>query len=80
VPQPANPAFPGAYQRLTEGATSNLLYINLQDKCEQSWHWSSTQYSAFNAWVQDFSDGGQNIGYKDRKLAARAVRRILIIE
>lgn len=47
------------------------------DSC---WHWTSTQYDAYNAWDQDFSVGGQSVGNKDGKLAARAVRRILVIQ
>ena len=57
----------------------NLLYINLQDECGTDWHWSSTQYSANRAWVQDFEDGYQRFHLKDRELAVRAVRRELVI-
>lgn len=57
----------------------NLLFINLRENLSQTWHWSSTQYSAHCAWVQNFGDGGQDIGSKNGSLAARAVRRELII-
>lgn len=56
----------------------NLLCINLNHLCEKVWHWSSTQYDANNAWVQDFSHGFQYIDTKDSQLAARAVRRLPI--
>jgi hypothetical protein len=57
----------------------NLLFINLREHFIQRWHWSSTQYSARRAWIQTFGDGYQDIHDKDDSLAARAVRRELII-
>ena len=54
----------------------NLLYINLQDKCEQDIHWSSTQNGAFSAWYQCFEDGYQGFNGKDNEFSVRAVRRI----
>lgn len=42
------------------------------------WYWSSTQYSAYDAFFQDFSDGTQRYDYKDDTLRVRAVRRFLI--
>jgi len=39
-----------------------------------SYYWSSTEYSANNAWGQDFSTGNQGYGYKAGKLCVRAVR------
>jgi hypothetical protein len=41
-----------------------------------SWYWSSTQYSAGNAWVQYFSHGGQFNNGKKYEARARAVRLI----
>lgn len=38
-------------------------------------HWTSTQYSAYGAWAQDFENGGHGIYSKDYELAVRAVRR-----
>lgn len=58
---------------------NNLICINARAHTELCAHWSSTQYSAYGAWYQGFENGGQDIGYKDNKLAARAVRRVLII-
>lgn len=66
--------------QLASQAALNLLTCNLRDMLDPEWHWSSTQYSADNAWVQNCGDGTQDINYKDSKLAARAVRSILVIE
>lgn len=38
-------------------------------------HWSSTQFSAYDAWSQDFEGGLHCIDCKDSRLAVRAVRR-----
>jgi len=43
-------------------------------------YWTSTQYSALNAWVQDFADGLQDYSLKDLEFAVRSVRSILIIQ
>lgn len=45
---------------------------------EPTWYWTSTQYSAYLAWIQDFADGGQSYAYKNYTGRARAVRRIKI--
>lgn len=57
----------------------NLIYINGQEHVEKRAHWSSTQYSARYAWSQGFGVGGQYVDYKSLTLAARAVRRELVI-
>ncbi|MCY1299411.1 hypothetical protein D9M70_489380 [compost metagenome] len=44
---------------------------------EKGWHWSSTQFSPYDAWIQDFDDGAQYDGHKDDEGRARAVRRVL---
>lgn len=54
----------------------NLIYVNLQDKCSDDIHWSSTQCSAYTAWSQHFEDGCQGTDFKDGQLAVRAVRRL----
>jgi hypothetical protein len=53
----------------------SLMYANCPELFETSWHWSSTQFSADNAWVQDFGGGSQRIGTKCYSYAVRAVRR-----
>ena len=42
---------------------------------KDGWYWSSTQYSAYLAWYQDFGDGYQGGSGKTNELRARAVRR-----
>ncbi len=44
----------------------------------REWHWSSTQYSAYGAFIQDFDDGYQDDNDKSLKFRVRAVRRFLI--
>jgi len=43
---------------------------------EAAWYWTSTQYSAGNAFCQGFADGDQDGHGKGNKLRARAVRMI----
>jgi len=45
---------------------------------EDSWYWSSTQYSPGNAWYQTFDDGLQFNDHKDVELRARAVRKFTV--
>ncbi|HET9678962.1 MAG TPA: DUF1566 domain-containing protein, partial [Gammaproteobacteria bacterium] len=52
-----------------------LLYTNLPELFEKCWHWSSTQYSADDAWGQGFGNGGQNGIHKYYECRVRAVRR-----
>jgi hypothetical protein len=40
--------------------------------------WTSSQYSAYHAFVQDFSDGYQSTFHKDNEWRVRAVRRSII--
>lgn len=40
------------------------------------WHWTSTQFSADYAFIQDFDDGYQGLDVKGNNLCARAVRLI----
>ena len=46
----------------------------------ESYYWSSTQHASHSvyAWCQYFTRGGQDCSYKDDKLRARAVRRVLL--
>ncbi|MFM0357960.1 hypothetical protein PQR12_31095 [Paraburkholderia nemoris] len=45
---------------------------------EDTRYWTSTQYSAYDAWFQDFAGGGQGAGYEGSKGRVRAVRRVKI--
>lgn len=66
----------------TEEAPTQTTVTEFQEDGEQAlpvaWHWTSTQYSAHTARIQDFSDGSQtnrNKGYRHR---VRAVRRFKV--
>ena len=54
-----------------------LCYANVKELFEAPWHWSSTQCSPCNAWIQHFVDGDQNDTVKGYALRARAVRRFV---
>lgn len=53
----------------------SLCRATISDKFEKAWYWTSTQYSADNAWGQYFIDGYQNLAYKGGKHRVRLVRR-----
>lgn len=57
---------------------ARLCIANVPEQFEKEWHLTSTQYSAYSAWLQDFLSGGQ-YGY-DKKFEARArlVRRLFL--
>lgn len=58
---------------------SALLYANLQDQFEtDTWHWTSTQYSEYDAWNQGFDDGNQGNDSKAYELRCRFVRRSIL--
>lgn len=65
---------------LPSQAEIHLMAANLKDRLNQDdWYWTSTQYSANHAWVQDFLNGYQgSVVSKDSKGRARAVRMIQI--
>ncbi len=56
----------------------NAMYINLKLKgyggFASSFYWSSTEYSAYSAWNQLFSNGAQGNLYKNYNLYVRCVR------
>ncbi|QEZ48526.1 DUF1566 domain-containing protein [Cupriavidus oxalaticus] len=58
----------------------SLLFANLRDEFEGAWYWSGEQYAGDSnfAWLQTFSDGGQDYGHKNNEFRARAVRRLTI--
>jgi hypothetical protein len=45
---------------------------------EPAIYWSSTQYSAYNAWCQPFDLGSQSSSDKKAEARARAVRRLIL--
>ena len=56
----------------------SLLFANLKGEFEECWHWSSEPQGSSYAWVQTFSNGGQDSSGVDNKDRARAVRRLEI--
>lgn len=54
---------------------SALLYANLSDRFERTWHWTSTSYFESYAWICSFTNGYQTNDHKGHYHAARAVRR-----
>jgi len=54
----------------------NKLYLNRSavGGFSANYYWSSTEYSAYHAWGQDFYSGHQHHNYKNDKLCVRAVR------
>lgn len=55
-----------------------LCYLNVPELFStDGWYSSSTQYSPYGAWIQDFDAGSQDTGLKDGTRRAVAVRRIV---
>uniref|UniRef100_A0AAU6W468 DUF1566 domain-containing protein n=1 Tax=Pseudomonas phage Cruim01 TaxID=3138528 RepID=A0AAU6W468_9VIRU len=54
-----------------------LCRANVPELFEKEWHWSSSQRSAYNAFVQYFDDGIQDNLVKDNELRVRPVRRFI---
>lgn len=52
------------------------LRANVPELFAKEWHWSSTQYSADLAFVQDFENGTSSWDLKVSEYRVRAVRRI----
>lgn len=57
-------------------AELQALWANVPELFEKHYHWSSTQSSAGNAFVQDFEYGTSYWSLKDYDYRVRAVRRI----
>ena len=56
-----------------------LCYLNVPEQFStEDWYASSTQYSPYGAWVQDFGDGYQGLGHKGNERRAVAVRRFKV--
>jgi hypothetical protein len=57
-----------------------LLYANCKEQFEERYYWSGEQHAsdARCAWLQDFSNGGQNDTRVSYECRARAVRRLPI--
>jgi hypothetical protein len=58
---------------------SALLYATVRAQIKTGdWYWTSTQTSAYDAWMQHFSHGGQYLSDKSSTGRARAVRRLIL--
>ena len=57
---------------------SPVLFGNVGELFEPTWYWTSTQYSADDAFIQGFSYGGQLSHGKRYEGRVRAVRRLPI--
>ena len=55
-----------------------LLSANVPELFESGYHWSSTQYSRYVAWMQYFDDGSQNHDGKNGARRVRLVRRLFL--
>lgn len=55
----------------------SLLFANLKEHFEPTWHWSGEQHASGSdyAWYQSFLDGFQHCLSKSSRMRARAVRR-----
>ena len=59
-------------------AEALLMFATLKDQLGDAAMWTSTQYSARNAWCQHFTHGYQGIDSKGAELRAVAVRRLML--
>lgn len=57
-------------------AELQALWANVPELFDKAWHWSSTQSSAYGAFVQVFEYGDSDWNGKDYDYRVRAVRRI----
>lgn len=55
-----------------------LLSANVPELFESGYHWSSTQYSRYGAWMQLFVVGDQSGAVKDSERRVRLVRRLFL--
>jgi hypothetical protein len=67
-------------ENLPAQTTVEIFQKDGSESLDPVWHWSSTQYSAYDAWNQNFVAGNQNVNVKYGELAVRAVRRELVIQ
>ncbi|AXH55449.1 DUF1566 domain-containing protein [Pseudomonas ficuserectae] len=55
-----------------------LAEANVPEVFAKGWHWSSSQRSAYIAFIQHFGDGGQGLNDKNVEFRVRPVRRLFI--
>ena len=72
---------PGGYP-YTKASPTTTTASDFEQGGEQAfvdaWHWASTQFSPYNAWIQHFGGGNQNYYRKVIAFRARAVRRFKV--
>jgi len=56
------------------------LWCTVPELFEDGWNWTSTQFSAYNAWFQSFGYGLQHYNGKDHQGRVQPVRRLLAIQ
>lgn len=56
---------------------SALCYANVPELFDKVYHWTSTQFSPYYAWIQTFFNGSQYYDAKNFDFRVRAVRRVL---
>jgi hypothetical protein len=64
---------------LPSQAELSICFANAREHFDKVWYWSSTQSSAYSAWMQTFGDGTQGTGPKGYDFRVRAVRRLSVI-
>ena len=57
---------------------ASLMAATVPHLFQEGWHWTSTQCSAYSAFIQFFDDGDQDDTRKDDTYRVRAVRRFII--
>ena len=79
-----NPSSSPAGYPYTEALPAQTSVVDFKDDEQEAfkdtWYWSSTQYSAYYAWIQTFVDGYQVNYGKSYEGRVRPVRRIQIIQ
>ena len=73
-------AVPARASNYTAGTPAQTSAVNFKDTGAEDFsadqYWSSTEYSTYRAWRQNFSYGGQYYFYKTTSHLVRAIRRI----
>ncbi len=73
-------AVPARASNYTSGTPAQTSAADFKDTGAEDfvagYYWSSTEYSATNAWLQYFSNGYQGYNFKNNSSRVRAVRRV----
>jgi hypothetical protein len=75
-------AVPARASNYTAGTPAQTSATDFKDTGAEDfaagYYWSSTEYSATDAWLQDFNDGAQYYIFKAYSSRVRAVRRVAV--